>query len=309
MDDIKVLKDIGLRKVSNETHIEEKYLKYMVDGDFDKLDYVNTLGFIKILSREYGLDLSGFRETFEEYWNENRKSEQSDGLFIVVEDSSRGSKKFLFFLLIILLIVTVGMLFSIFKDKVDFASNNTSINKDTLIEQSVVVEEAKESLENAIKNNEENLSIQDTNEVSDLNETDNIAIDTNETNVNEELHVESTDVNTTALSEDTNASEKEKEVSKNIQYDAVIAPNAKLWVGTINLDDKKRRSFLGEGNFSIDLSHDQIITTGHGNFSLHVKDKTIDYKSQAPIRFLVKDGNITKITWEKFVELNEGKPW
>ena len=125
MDDIKVLKEIGLKKVSNETHIEQKYLQYMVNCDFDKLDYVNTLGFIKILSREYNVDLSEFREAFEEYWNENRRSDEDEGLFIVVEDSSKGTKKFLIFILVIVFVATIGMLFSIFKDKIDFTTDGS----------------------------------------------------------------------------------------------------------------------------------------------------------------------------------------
>jgi len=42
MDSIKVLEEIGLYKVSQDTHIEQKYLRYMIDGDFDKLNRINT---------------------------------------------------------------------------------------------------------------------------------------------------------------------------------------------------------------------------------------------------------------------------
>ena len=97
--------------------------------------------------------------------------------------------------------------------------------------------------------------------------------------------------------------------SKRFEKEAIIVPNTKLWVGVIYLDNKKRRSYLGEGNFSIDLSKEQIITTGHGSFSLHVNDKIIEYNQEAPVRFWVKDENITKIRWSKFKELNEGMPW
>lgn len=296
MDDIKVLKEIGLKKVSNETHIEQKYLQYMVDCNFDKLDYVNTLGFIKILSREYNLDLSEFREAFEEYWNENRKSEDDEGLFIVVEDSSRGTKKFLIFLLVVILVATIGVVFSIFKDKVDLATTEVNETHEVIVEESAVVEEAKETLEKVVEanNSDEEIIIQDTNTTE---ENDNSVVE-EENNTSKDI----TDV------ESLTTKDTEK-VSKRFEKEALIVPNTKLWVGVIYLDNKKRRSYLGEGNFSIDLSREQIITTGHGSFSLHVGDETIEYKQETPVRLWVKDGNITKIRWSKFQELNEGKPW
>jgi cytoskeletal protein RodZ len=302
MDDIKVLKEIGLKKVSNETHIEQKYLQYMVNCDFDKLDYVNTLGFIKILSREYNVDLSEFREAFEEYWNENRRSDEDEGLFIVVENSSKGTKKFLIFILVIVLVATIGMLFSIFKDKIDFTTDG-SVAKEIAIEpQNEITKNAQDTLEKAmeINNTQEDIIVsKEDNETSDtIKQTDDLQ--------NEKTEDSSILNSNENLTEEKVVIEKS---SKRFEKEAIIVPNTKLWVGVIYLDNKKRRSYLGEGNFSIDLSKEQIITTGHGSFSLHVNDKIIEYNQEAPVRFWVKDENITKIRWSKFKELNEGMPW
>ena len=103
--------------------------------------------------------------------------------------------------------------------------------------------------------------------------------------------------------------EPTEKVSPRFSQEAVITPNSKLWIGIIYLDTKKRRSFLGEGNFSIDISREQIITTGHGSFNLSVNGKIREFNRQAPMRFLVKDLNLTEIDWSKFKELNEGKSW
>ncbi len=105
---------------------------------------------------------------------------------------------------------------------------------------------------------------------------------------------------------------KEVKVEKksiNFDNEAIIVPNLKLWIGLTYLDDKKRKSFLGEGNFSIDLSRDQIVTTGHGSLTLVSGGKKIKYSKETPIKFLIKDGTITEISNDRYKELSEGKSW
>jgi hypothetical protein len=55
-NDIRVLEKIGLQEVCKRTHIEVKQLEYMINNQYEKLNKINTLGFVKILSREYKLD-------------------------------------------------------------------------------------------------------------------------------------------------------------------------------------------------------------------------------------------------------------
>jgi len=308
MDNIKVLEEIGLKRVCDETHIEQKYLKYMVDFDFDKLDHINTQGFIKILSREYKLDLSEWSEAFEEYWVENRKTEESDGLFIVVDDK-KNSKKLLVFTLIVLFIATFSILFSIFQDKIDLSNYISS--DETAYEQTTIVQEAQESLDEVNSSFEEN---EVTNELMFVESNNTITeIVVVDENVSEESIVEEKEIVDEVAEEEKpevkEINEATEKVSPRFSQEAIITPNSQLWVGVIYLDTKKRRSFLGEGNFSIDISREQIITTGHGSFDLSIEDEKREFKSQAPLRFLVKDLNLTQISWSRFKELNEGKPW
>ncbi|WP_024954928.1 hypothetical protein [Sulfurospirillum arcachonense] len=311
MDKIKVLEEIGLKKVSQETHIEEKYIKYMIDCDFDKLNRINTLGFVKILSREYQLDLSTWNEAFEEYWQENRHEEDNDGLFIVVDDNKK-SKKFLVFLLILLVGSILSILFSIFQDKIDFV--NYMNNGTSSYEQASIVQETQESLD-MVKNNdqEDNATIAQINADETLDETVDTVV---QEDVEKEEIIQTVDKNDTVdtekkipINETITKTEVYEKNSPRFKDEAIIIPHNKLWVGIIYLDDKKRRSYLGEGNFSIDISREQIITTGHGSFDLSAKDGIKKFNKQAPMRFLVKDANITEISWRRFRELNEGKAW
>ena len=316
MDKIKVLEEIGLKRVSDETHIEQKYLKFMVDNDYDKLDYINTLGFVRILSREYKIDLSAWTEAFEEYWIQNRKDKEDNGLFIVVNDEKK-SKRFLAFMVIILLGVTLSILFSLFQEKIgipNYVNNNESSYENTTVieevQQSLVEvnsslkqSELQETVLDETNSSEETVSIDETNSSEKIVSTDEtIAEEITEEAPNEEpIKEKKTEVKELI--------EPREKVSPRFSQEAVVIPNSELWLGIIYLDTKERKSFLGEGNFSVDISREQIITTGHGSFNLSMNGKIRKFNRQAPMRFWVKDLNLTEIDWSKFKELNEGKSW
>jgi len=315
MDNIKRLEEIGLKKVCDETHIEQKYLKYMVDNNYEKLDRIKTLGFVKILSREYKIDLSAWLEAFEEYWLENRKDEEDDGLFIVVDDEKK-SKKLLLLILIVLIGATFSLLFSFFQDKVDISNYiNSNERNDSSYESKAVIKEAQESLYEL--NSSLDQSIDEDSMINETNTSEEVII--TEDNKTQEVVAETVD-EVSAKKETTQEVVKERpevkestesteKVTPKFLHEAIITPNSELWIGVIYLDTKKRRSFIGEGNFSIDISREQIITTGHGSFNVTINGEKREFKKQSPMRFLVKDSDLTEINSSKFKELNEGKSW
>ena len=309
MDKIKILEDIGLKKVSDETHIEQKYIKYMVDFNFEKLNRINTLGFVKILSRAYKLDLDAWSEAFEEYWVENHTNDEDRGLFIVI-DEKKQSKKLLIFILLVILIATFSMLFSLFQDKIDL---NSYINQDdTSFEQPSIVEDTQKTLDEINSSVIVDKNIVEEEVVEDINQSEAIEvakeIETNTTKLEEVKVLKEVKIEEKVVNKEVKP-EVIEQVSPKFLQEAVIAPNTKLWVGVIYLDTKKRGSYVVEGNLSIDTSRDQIITTGHGNLNLIQDGKTKKFKRQTAMKFLVKDNQITEINATKFKELNEGKFW
>lgn len=326
MDNIKKLKEIGLKKISEETHIEQKYLEYMVNSEFDKLNHINTLGFVKILSREYGIDLSAWAEAFEEYWQANREGVQDDGLFIVVENHKE-SKGFFGFFVLLVFIAVVAFGFSYFKDKLDL-TQFTQQEEQQSYTPSDSVEETRASLEDFKREqaSDTNTTQQSTPIPLDMNETENnesneslvkdqllTPSDANETQekiieevVDEEIVKEQTLTEEAPLAGDVNSTQ---EASQNFGDTLMIEPKARLWVGVIYLDDFTRDSFLGEEPIALDLTREQIITTGHGSFDLRGEDYEESYSSQDPIRLWINDSNVTRITWNEFKELNQGSAW
>lgn len=116
-DEILKLRDIGLKNVAKQTHIELEYLEYICDKNFDKLYKSNVEGFIKILSRDYNIDLSGFLEEFHKYCSENVNEE---GVSVCVApkfrhysqkfNSPNSKNKAMWIWLIIILIIIIAIL-------------------------------------------------------------------------------------------------------------------------------------------------------------------------------------------------------
>jgi hypothetical protein len=307
MDSIKVLEEIGLYKVSQDTHIEQKYLRYMVDGDFDKLNRINTLGFVKILSREYNLDLSDWVEVFEDYWIQNRLNlEEDDKLFIVIDSGPSKAKKIFIFFVITLFVVIAGIGYSVFTKENSYSSN-TYVSP--TFSETPVVKETQEEI-NKLQEEQEANTVQQIVEPKQEEILD--VAPQEETNATQEAVVEESSA--PISSDEQNISNTDESlvtqtVSEVFDNQAVITPKTKLWVGVIYLDNFKRRSYLGEGNFSIDLSRDQIITTGHGSFKLEIEGESMEFSRQSPIRFQVENTQVKEISWSRFKELNRGNSW
>ena len=67
MNDISLLKELGLSKIARRTHIEAEYLGYIVDKNFEKLARFNVKGFIKILKRELNIDFTQWMSEYEAF--------------------------------------------------------------------------------------------------------------------------------------------------------------------------------------------------------------------------------------------------
>ena len=305
MDEIKVLEEIGLKEVSDKTHIEIKHLKYIINMEFDKLNRVNALGFIKIIQREYDVDFDEWLQEAERYWAENKVPEDNVKIFIAQKPSLLPKIVTPVLTVVILGAILYGAY--IFLDKkLDFFQKSKANDINYTYEETPVVKEAKQNIDEnnytevvVDDNNSKETDVTDQN--SDIKQSD-MAEDKNSSNVDTVEDKKTEDANETK-----EVSQKSPSLSEN---KAVILPNVKLWVGVIYLDDGSRDSYLGDGNFTIDLSRDQLITTGHGNFNIKFgKDRVEKFSKQTPMKFIVKDGNLSEISIEEFKKLNKGNLW
>jgi len=306
-NDIRVLEKIGLQEVCKRTHIEVKQLEYMINNQYDKLNKINTLGFVKILSREYKLDLTNWLEGFYDYWAEHKAEEDShkEKIFIRAK-SDRPYKRGAWLFLLIFLIAGIFGVFSIFKDEINFdimalldkAKIETS--QVSAFQSAPVVQEAATSLgvkveERVIETNSSNSTVQAV--VVSIDENLTRKLESNDTNNSVVAPLPALPESNTQLV---------NTVSKN---SAIIAPSRRIWVGFVNLETFNRKESSSDQNITIDLMKRQIIKTGNGFFKLSYDGSVEDFTEQGSTRFLVENGTIKKISEEKFVELNRGKNW
>jgi len=80
------LKDIGAQKIYEDTHIPAEHVQAMLYESFEGLTKVQFIGFLSILEREYGEDLSSVRARGLEYFDEKSIPDElitDDSIFIV----------------------------------------------------------------------------------------------------------------------------------------------------------------------------------------------------------------------------------
>ena len=297
--DIKVLEKIGLQEVCKKTHIEVKQLEYMINNQYDKLNKVNTIGFVKIISREYKLDLTDWLEGFYDYWADHKAEEENKKNKIFIRaNNDKSYKKLAWLFLLIMLISGIFAVFSIFKIDIDFASLLDKSKFETQVagyQSAPVIQEAAKSL--GVKVEER-------------------IVESNSTNRTIETVIVSTDENNTAKMVSNNGQmslslveEKNTTIAVLPKNTAMIIPKRKIWIGTITLDTFNRQVVSDDKNITIDLTKKQLVKTGNGYFALSYDGTVEDFTEQGSTRFLVENGTIKKISEESFIALNKGKNW
>ncbi|MDR0761915.1 MAG: hypothetical protein LBF13_02560 [Campylobacteraceae bacterium] len=269
MDSIKALEKIGLREVSRKTYIELSYLKLMADRDFAKLHRIKTLGFVKIIKREYGIDMSDWVAEFETYLEEqteNSEVEKEDSL-TSQKWHINGQKRLYVIIAVLVLIVITTVFYLLLKARAVYVEDASSYTNIVIID---------ESLQSSEDNNTKS---------EEINET--ISSEPEEI-------IEEPSVQTPA-----------KPISE-----IFIVPNLEIWVGAIDLATFKRSTYLQDGDIKLDAAKEQIVITGHGDFSLRIGNETTKrFNPQAMIYLHVQNGTVKQISEDEFVQLNRGKIW
>ncbi len=308
LDDVlKRLKEIGIKKISSDTHITEPNIEAILNKEFDKLNPTKAIGFAKILEREYNVDLSVWRKEFKDYVNQTKK--QQEHIFVTVpeeeEVETKSGKLFLIIGAIALVLIAYGTF--IFFNSHSGVSNE---NSNSSVVKEIKEENKQESLSKDESNKEQPQNILASNStISDKNDSfqakSEIVNENNETVVAEENGSKALlkEENLTAFNESNETSKKA------LHESFVIVPRAKIWAGVIYLDDYKRKQFLTDKNITLDPSRDFLIVTGHGKFDVYIDKEKYHYDDPLKVRLLYKDGDLEKIDAQMFKTMNRGKSW
>ena len=282
-NEIAKLLDFDIKEVQRQTKIPLEYLEAIYAKNYDILKDTNLKAYLRILSREFNIDLDGYLEDFENYCAEN----STDDSKIQVNPRLTGyvakeSKSSFGWLVLVLILLGVGVWgFKFIKD-LDF--NWSDLKPDFGSKSEVNV-------------SEENIAIIKPN--ADVIE--NIVVD------------EVLDQNTTT--EQNLAEEQIKEQKEEVQVKEAAAnvikiiPATKVWIGIKNLNDMSKRSLSTSEAYELNATGNRLILTGNGMLDLVNGDNNKSYRTRDALRFHIHDGIIEEIDYAKYVELNKGKTW
>lgn len=349
MDDIGILEELGLEEVSRKTHIETKYLEHMVNREFSKLNRINTLGFVKILRREYNLDLQEWVDEFEAYLEKNTKETAHADPVLQQDMQPVKSRGWIYFLLLLLVLLGVAFWYFNGMQYVNQLKESLSEKNTSTFTQAPIINETKEKLDalnedttlpvetveiiSTKSNSEENKSnIQELTESAktggdvDKESSSLIILDSKEQELidstmdknitlEEVADVEIVNIESVTdeeVQDSNNESQKEvmQEEEKRIPEKITIKPHKKIWIGVINLKTKKRKTRLSSNDIGLDIQDPHLLIVGHGNFVFDLgHGETQNPNSKQKSYYHIENGKVQHISKEEFMKINGGKGW
>ncbi|QCD43925.1 helix-turn-helix domain-containing protein [Campylobacter mucosalis] len=325
MNDLNILKEVGLKEVARKTHIEPEFLHYIINKDFDKLLRLNVKGYIKIIEREYGIDFESWFLEFNEYKKQNfvddGKKPKVNPKIPAYTANGEPAKKvsggvlgWVLWLFIMAMFFGLAYYFDAHKyieqlPKI-FDDENASASYST----TSVVQEVKKNM-NVVEQNttsviikkDENTSIQISITPKSLEQNSS---DTNSTlpllNTPEPL-AKDKNLTSEANSTQTHQADLGKFLLK--APSVTFAPRASVWAGFIDLNSGKKSSKTSSESYDIDTTGRWLVVFGNGNIELRSKTQTLKFDPNRAVRFLVQNGEVRSLSYDEFVGLNKGKSW
>lgn len=273
------LKSLDYEFVASKAHIVQTTLDDIINKRFEKLNPVKAKGLIKILEREFDLDLSEWIKEFEAYHSLKEPEIQTlDKLHAKsIQNDKKRMSKIALSLLTIAILAGTGYIIYLQQNSVSPKANTT------------------ETLQNEI--NETNASI-----------SFNIAFDENRSEQNGSVESNATEVNKTATMESntTQIAPSTASAPSATQGSFFVEPEKKVWIGIRYLDTNKSRWFetVTDKRFDFNASREQLVTFGHSQVKIVAGSTTIESKAGAKERFHYKDGKLMAISEEEYNKLS-----
>jgi len=272
------LQNLGVNSLHEHTHIARHQIELLLNKSFDKLNRIQFMGFVSILEREYGIDLSSFRE---EYDAENPIQSMFDSVTpsSVLQAPSTSRSKWIaggigaILLLLIIASMTQGELSSAPKEEI--IKLNTS---------PVEVVESNTTTENNV--------------TAEVNATDS---DLRESNITRSLAVVvPVEENSTIVSD---------VQGDNFGHVLSIKPSSKVWMGMMDLDTGKKTQRKTSAPIVIDTTKNWLFIFGHGRLKIITSDESKTLKERNPVWFVYENGSLRQLNREQFEEKNHGSRW
>lgn len=292
-ESLKILKDIGAQKIHKDTHISKDYVQAIIHGSFEGLSSVQLIGFISILEREYGVDLSELTAKGRAYFEEiDEKSGEDHKVFVTPKKQKSNATMYV----ILGIILFASFAYYSFGYLSSMATTVEKVDNSNIEDaQSIAIESEKEEKKSELVAVVESTEANQTKE-ADVVEKEELVKDTNETTATEVKQV---------VVEEAEVVEEVKVDPKTLK----ILPKNKIWAGYINIKTNQKYQKVFRKEFAIDVAQDWLLLFGSGTVHLEINGKKQTFSSNQNMRFKYVDGKFTKITVTEFKKLNKGRKW
>jgi hypothetical protein len=291
-EELQHLQEIGAQKIYEDTHIPVNQVQAILYEKYDGMTKVQFVGFISILEREYGVDLSATKAKGIAFFDEQKSTQEAEyAERIFVEPERRNKNIFIGLIAIIVALVVLAFYFFLKMPTQTLPEiEESDFNKSTTEELTTKV--ATPTFEKA----EQNATTQAKAAVTEVNAT--VAQQDENNASQEELGSEEK-----ALSQE--QSEEPKAVADSLE----IIPQSKVWLGYIDVKTNKKYQKTVRYRLAIDPTKEWLLLFGHGHVTVVVDGKKYRYSKRNTLRLHYKDGEITEISEREFRRLNRGRKW
>lgn len=326
MQDFLKLKEIDIKEIQKVTKITPTKLKIILEKDFQNIDRSRAVGFIRIIEREFKLNLSDWLEEYNRFYNfEIKKTNKNEiqtpeikGQEIKLEEIKLDAEK--------------KKLNSLDED--NKKSQSYKKNKEQIEIQQIKVTQTHNKYNYEPKNKNKILVSNTSKGNNKIKIVGIIAIlillsiiigityfvSNLEVQQNEKLTIETQNNTQVQMEESTLHEEKPIEeiiIDKNVEpkvpeiehHNILIKPNSELWFGYVDLSNFKKNQVQISSPYSLDTTSNIAFFFGHGDFSIEIDGVISNFNIATPVRFIFDGKEFKKITLKDFKTITNGASW
>ncbi len=278
-DGLETIKALGIDRVHAETHISATNLKAIFEKSFEGMPKVQFLGFVSILEREYGVDLSGLKEEFVRYGEEHGIDDPSKTTIVPPSFDLRKKRKGWAYIVALV----AGIVWVVYL----IGSSPSS--------ESAVPAPKKAPIE-IVK------PVETTPAEAVMPEAEAAPSEAIVTDGEADMEV--------AAAEPEAAEPEVATLPAPIIHDTLqILPKVRLWVGMVDLATYKKSQITTADPIVVDTNRSWLFIFGHGNLKLEHSGEIIDLQSKEPLYYHYDEGTLNEISESEFKRYNRGRAW
>ncbi|CBG39954.1 hypothetical protein [Helicobacter mustelae] len=300
MEALDKLKQIGIKKINQDTKISVGVIENILEKRFDKIQKVWIVGFLPIIEREYQVDLSPWLEEYNAYLQESAQEQKEDTYKIRELDLDtqkqyydRYKNKYLsriWYGIIGALVVILFLFYRFFmaSDKIEIEKQNPSSTQ-----------EKKEQ-----KPHEEGIYSKIPKQITQPTQSQPTQ-STPDPETQATQPAQTTKATAAPHTQPTPEASKDSGVYRLPEEGVmIIEPKKQLWFQIWNLEDNTKLEKVIKESHRVEIPKQKsLIVFGHKSFKLRYGKEFLDYEGGKTIRFLSENGKVRIIHHADYMKL------